>query len=98
MQSLKALVIIMGLLIVAGLGLVVYGFAARAPDAVGGAAGFGEVDLPLPAGCVIAASETAEGRLILRLDGPPEAGCQQVVVLDLDSGEVLGRVTARPGP
>ena len=32
------------------------------------------------------------------LDGPAERGCQQVIVIDMDDGKVLGRVQASPQP
>ena len=52
----------------------------------------------MPEGCVIAAASAEGSRLILRLDGLAERGCQQVVLIDLTDGRVLGRVTAKPGP
>ena len=39
-----------------------------------------------------------DGRLVVRLDGPAERGCQQVIVIDMDDGKVLGRVQATPQP
>ncbi len=107
MQTVKAFVIFMGLLIAAGLGLLGYALIDRlAGEAgggrdfgeAGGGRGFGEVALSLPAGCVIAAAQAADGRLVLRTDGPLERGCQQVVVIDPDSGQVVGRIRAAPEP
>jgi hypothetical protein len=95
---LKALVIIMGVAILAIIAVIVVTLIQRAGSDSPRMAGFGEVDFALPAGCVLAAATAAEDRLILRLDGPAERGCQQAVVLDLESGEVLGRVTAAPAP
>lgn len=96
MQGLKGLVIFMGILIVIGLIVVAYGLASRMSGDRTGA--FGEVDLALPAGCVIAGSEAENDRLILRIGGPAERGCQQVLVLDLKDGELLGRIMAQPAP
>ena len=98
MQTIKALVIFMGLLIAVGLGLLGYALVDRLTGEAGGEHGFGEVALFLPAGCVIAAAQAADGRLVLRSDGPRERGCQQVVLIDLDSGQVVGRIKAAPLP
>ena len=63
MQMLKGLVISLGVLILLGMTLLVYGFYQKAnnlgwrmfssPSAPGAAAPFGELDLKLPQGCVI---------------------------------------------
>lgn len=90
MQALKYLVIIMAFLILAGMGLLAYGLATRVAD--GGSSGFAAVDVPLPQGCSIAETEVSENLLILRLEGLVERGCQQVVVVDMTSGKVLGQV------
>ena len=91
MQALKAAVIIMGLLILAAFGLVVYSLMGRL-SGEGAGAGFGAVDLVIPAGCGIAAAEPDGERLVIRLEGLAERGCQQVLVLDLASGRELGRI------
>lgn len=92
-RGLVALVVGMGVLIFVGLGLLAYGVLSR----VGGpAAGFEALDLPIPAGCVIADSRLEGERVLLRLDGLAERGCQQVLLVDLASGEVTARITARP--
>ncbi|RMD63176.1 MAG: hypothetical protein D6826_05570 [Alphaproteobacteria bacterium] len=97
MQTLKILVIVMGGLIVVALALVAYGLVSRLSAPAGGPA-FGDVMLDLPAGCRLAAAEARDGRLIVRADGPAERGCQQVVVIDLASGRVQGRVQLRTAP
>ena len=106
MQSIKILVIFMGLLILAGLGLLVYGVVNQvsevagpggpvAPDAPGG---FDEVEIPLPAGCSVVETRVDGGRLIVRTDGPDSnAPCQKIIIIDLESGEVLGRVRFKLG-
>ncbi len=101
MQSIKALVIIMGLLILAGLGLLVYGVV----DQVSGIAGPGEAGgfdaalVTLPGGCVLAEARIDEGRLVLRAEGPADRpDCQQVILLDPASGAELGRITIAPQP
>ena len=91
MQALKYLVISLAVLILAGMGLLAYGLATRGGE---GGAGFAAVDVPLPPGCSIAETEVSENLLILRLEGLMERGCQQVVVVDMSSGKVMGKVRA----
>jgi len=99
MQSLKALVVFMGLLIVAGLGLVVYGMMGQLSGGPGAGGGFDAASVPLPAGCSLAQAEIGEGRLVLRAEGPADRpDCQQVILLDPESGAELGRITVAPQP
>ena len=94
MRILIGLIIAMGIAIVVALGLVAYGLVRGVGDEAGGR--FGVRDLGLPAGCEIADSSLAEGRIVIRTSGLVESGCQQVLVVDLQTGEVLGRITAAP--
>ncbi|WP_340120100.1 hypothetical protein [Pelagibius sp. 7325] len=120
MQALKALVIFMAVLIVAGMVLLVYGLITRtggdgagdeapaAPPAAPGIAPagvvstptavtpFGTLDLAVPDGCSLAASELAGDRLVVRFTGQPARGCQLLVIVDLASGREIGRVKAVP--
>ncbi|MGF1595015.1 MAG: hypothetical protein ACFCUW_17170 [Kiloniellaceae bacterium] len=103
MQALKALVIFMAVLIVAGMALLVYGLVTRGGDG-GSGAGFGggaggpaTLDLAVPEGCAIAGTELNGERLVIRLDGLAERDCQQVLVVDLAGGRLLGRIRAVPG-
>ena len=97
MQALKYLVIVMAVLILAGMALLAYGLVTRVSG--DGSEGFAAVDVPLPPGCSIAETEVSENRLILRFEGLAERGCQQVVVVDMASGKVLGQVRGvTPGP
>ena len=98
MQALKVLVIGMGVLIVIGLALVAYGLIAKVGRDGQGAAGFGDVNIDLPAGCVIADARGQDGRLIVRTDGPAQRGCQRVFVIDLSDGRILGTVTLPAAP
>ena len=104
MQALKLLVIVMGILILAGLALLVYGVTQRVSQRDDGESEkvrggeFGDIAVPLPAGCTIAEARGEDGRLVVRLDGPAEHGCQRVIVIDMDDGKVLGRVRATPQP
>ncbi len=98
MHALKGFVVFMGLLIVAGLALVVYAMVTRVSDGTGSAGGFDATTVPLPAGCTLAEARIEAGRLVLRAEGPAERGCQQVILLDPESGKVLGRITVAPEP
>ena len=101
MKSIKALVIIMGLLILAGLGLLVYGVVGQVSEIAGpgDAEGFDAATVTLPAGCVLAEARLDEGRLVLRAEGPADRpDCQQVILIDPDSGAELGRITLAPQP
>ena len=89
MKALKILVAGMGILIALGLALVVYGLAGRKSE---DAKGFGDLELKLAPGCTIAAAEGRDGHLIVRTQGPRERGCQQVIIIDMASGKILGRV------
>ena len=93
MKPLIALVIIMGVLIVAGLVVVVVTIANRLGGAdrtasTPAAAEFATVDLPVPAGCEVMETTTADDRLILRL-GSGER-CNQVLIIDMVTGRLLG--------
>ncbi len=96
MQGLKALVIGMGVLILGGFALVAVALVSRVTDS--DESGFGATEVPVPDGCSVAETLAEGDRLLLRLEGPEARGCAQVVVVDLDSGEVRGRLQLRPGP
>jgi len=96
MHVLKSLVVFMAVLIVAGLALLGYGLVSRTtPD---GGAGMADVVLTFPAGCTIGDASVSEGKLVIRGDGPVERGCQQVLMVDMQSGRTLGRVRVEAGP
>jgi len=99
MKPLIALVIIMGVLIVAGLVVVVVTIANRLGGAdrtasTRAAAEFATVDLPAPAGCEVMETTTADDRLILRL-GSGER-CNQVLIVDMATGRLLGTLRLVP--
>jgi hypothetical protein len=103
MPWLKGLVIGLGVLLAAGMGLLVYGFAAKlgkppageSGQAKGPAKAFGAIDLALPAGCAIA-GVTPDGARLYLLVGPAGSSCERVVVLDAARGAVLGEIKPRP--
>src|SRR5262245_6236347 len=99
MKPLVALVIIMGVLIVVGLVVVAVTIVNRmsgaAPAAATGARpSFGTVDLPAPAGCQVVETSTADDRLILRLGSGDR--CNQVLIVDMASGTLLGTLRIAP--
>ncbi len=107
MQYLKALVIGMGVLIVVCVGLLAYGLLSKtgsrsslnAPAETMSPTEFGHVALEGHAGCVIAQTTLKDHRLVLRLDGQYDqhrARCQKTIVIDLNTGTVLGTVTLGP--
>jgi hypothetical protein len=96
MKSIKALVIIMGLLILAGLGLLVYGVVGQVSKIAGPGApsGFDETVVTLPVGCSVVETRVDGDRLVVRTDGPlGYEPCQKIIIIDLQSGEVVGRVS-----
>ena len=95
MYALKALVVSMAVLIVAGLALLGYGVVTRTSPGGGGMA---EVVLTFPAGCTIGDASVSDGKLLIRGDGPLERGCQQVLMVDMQSGRTLGRIRVETGP
>ncbi len=93
--ALKALVIGLGLVILALLGAVVYGIARQA-DRLERLPELAEMEVGVPLGCTLADVVPEGELLILRLDGPAERGCQQAVMVDALGGKVLGRVRLTP--
>ena len=90
MRALKALVIIMGVLIVAGTGVVIYLVAKRVGQSGRLAAGPVAASLALPAGCTVAEMTALGERLALRLAG--EGDCRQILLVDPASGAVTGHI------
>jgi hypothetical protein len=93
----------MGLLILAGTAVVIVTIAGRLGHGGGEASppaasslttapgGFGTIDVPLPARCRVASATPSGDRLVLQLAGNAEE-CRQIMVLDLASGRLLGRL------
>lgn len=93
MQALKALVIGMAVLIVLGMGLLVYGIATR----VGGERvltkvpeGFGTVEAELPPGASVRSVSLSEGVLVVELAMPD--GGARILLFRLDERRQLGTV------
>lgn len=92
---LKALVIGLGLVILALLGAVIYGISRQA-DRLDRLPEMSETPVPVPRGCELAEVVPDDALLVLRLSGPAERGCQQAVIVDPVAGAVVGRVRLQP--
>ena len=101
MRALKALVIGLGLLIVAGTVLVAVKVIEMAGDSAGEGPGFGTLGLGMAASCQVAAAVDTEAGLVLRYSGPAQDGCDVLHVIDPAAGRVLGTIAphaAAPAP
>ncbi len=102
MRALKALVIVMGVLILAGMGLVGYGIVKRTAiperpaQPAAAARPYGPVELALPSGARIARTRTSGERLIVELE--LASGGERLLVLDLATGELVGTIDLKPQP
>lgn len=93
MRVLKALSLFMVLIIVVGLGFVVWGILREGQKLQDRRAGFTEAELAIPAGCRLAElAASGDDRLALRLEGPAELGCQEVLIVDPTDGSLRGRL------
>ncbi len=107
MRILTALVVGLGVLIVAAAGLLAYGIFTRtkAPEAQTsqGGPGFGALKLDLPDGCAIKSVAVAGETIVIhaqRADGRNAAApaCDRVFVVHAASGRVLGTIDGRGRP
>ncbi len=110
MAALKTLVIVLGVLILAGLAAVSYGVLTKfsgdgaetespadaGPGRVSVAVPFGDVSVDVPAGARVEETDLDGGRLVVRLAMPD--GETRLIVIDLAHGAVLGSVRLRPAP
>ncbi|MCC7272925.1 MAG: hypothetical protein IT561_09665 [Alphaproteobacteria bacterium] len=88
MAALKALVGVMGVLIVVMIAVIGYTVARRLSGA--GETGPGEVALGLPAGAAIVGAVPGDGRLAVTVRLPD--GATRIVVLDLATGRRLATI------
>lgn len=103
MRALKALVIVMGIIIVIGVAIVVVTIVHRMQNksatatTATGAPQLGDVVLPLPPGCRVAEMTSVDGRLWLRLEpltgNAADAACADILILDPSTGSVVGRLS-----
>jgi len=96
MRALKGVVIGMGLLIVLGMGLLVYGLATRLGGTAegGGEPEFGTVRAALSAGARIGAVAVQDGRIVVPVQLP--GGGAEILVFGLKDGRRLGAITLDP--
>ncbi len=105
MKALKALVIFLGVLILAGFVTLAVGLYYKAGSidespatvtaAAGGDAAFGTVTVPM-GDCEIARTHVAAGRLFLELGPATQRACRRVVVVNATTGAHLGTVMGGP--
>jgi hypothetical protein len=93
-QALKVVVVIMGLMILAGLtllGAIIAGRTAHRPTAAPAAAqAFSASPVDLPAGARVAAIKVGTDRLVLDIVLPD--GNRQLLIIDLATGRQLGTI------
>jgi len=99
MQALKALVIVLGVLILAAAAVVavtIYNRATEGLEGAGSAAGFGVKQMPLPAGAELEDMTASGERLVLRVRMAD--GSRRIMVVDLATGAPLGELDFTPAP
>lgn len=104
MRALKVLVVVMGVLLVAGVAIVIITImtrltqhpAATAPVATadGRPTPFGTAALSLPAGARVIDMQSAGRRLALRLRRAD--GSEAILIVDPDTGTALGTIELKP--
>jgi hypothetical protein len=91
-RGLKAVVIILGVLILMAFGVLVGGLIMRAGSAGAPREAY-RTAIPAEAGARVSEATIAGNRLILRIEG---ATANEVVIVDAGSGRVIGRVVLAP--
>ena len=94
MQALKVLVVVMGVLIIAGVAVVAVTVINRMSH--GGGASFSAANLTLPKGCHLVGMVSAGNRLALRLGDTSE--CQVILFVDPESGQQVGSLALQTQP
>ena len=104
MQALKAVVVILGILIIISFVLLIYGFYARMTDPDFAVIRTGQEaneapshigHVTVPEGCSLADVAPFDGRLLVRLSGPGET-CGRITIIDIESGREVGIFTSGP--
>jgi hypothetical protein len=103
MRILTALVVGLGILIVAAAGLLAYGVFTRtkAPATAQGPGGIGfdTLKLGLPEGCVIRSVVAVGETIVIHAQNPnTTAACDRVFVVQATSGRVLGTIVPGTRP
>ena len=99
MQALKALVIGMGVLIVAGVAILVYGLTGKLGDVAeeqdpNPSAPFGTIRVEMPAGATVRDATLDGDRMVVRLLLPD--GGARLMVFRLSDGRQIGAVEFQP--
>lgn len=96
MQALKALVIGMGILIIAGMAILAYGLSGKFGSTLSkpSAAAFGTVRANLPAGASVDTVHVEDGNAIVHLVMPD--GGAQIMVFRLSDGRQTGTIELLP--
>ena len=97
MQALKALVIGMGILIIAGMAILVYGLTSQFGSPVAGkdqAQAFGTIRATLPAGATVENVQMQDGSVLVFLSMPD--GGVQLMVFRLSDGRQTGTIELQP--
>jgi hypothetical protein len=101
----KTVVIVLGVLILISLGVIVVGVIKKAQDlgesgetitAIAPRGGFGEIQVEAPPGSRLVGVTASGERAILRIR--VRDGSDQLVIVDLGSGERLGTLIVAPAP
>lgn len=105
MPAVKALVIGLGVLLLAGIALLIYGIvqktadphfklfaASRTIDAP--ASPLGETSLALPEACTVVEMAADGPHLFLRTG--PAGPCERILVIEISTGRTLGSIRLRP--
>ncbi len=93
MAALKVLVVVMAVLIVAGIGAIVYGIATRLDLS---RPSFADGRIELPAGARVVDMAAAGERLVLRVALPDAR--ERLIVVDLARGRQLGALDLARAP
>lgn len=98
MRALKALVIVMGVLIVIGLGVVVVTIVKRSARLADSSSttSFGRTDVAVPPGSRVVETAVDGHRLVLRLTLAD--GRDRLLVVDLRTGREAGTIDLTPRP
>lgn len=97
MQALKALVIGMGILIIAGMAILVYGLTSQFGSTVAGkdqTQAFGTIRATLPAGATVENVQMQDGSVLVFLSMPD--GGVQLMVFRLSDGRQTGTIELQP--
>ena len=97
MRALKFLVILMGVLLVAGMATIVVIIVQRVAtldQRVAAAPGFDRASVELPPGASVLGTSAVDGRLVVRVG--LAGGGDELILIDPQSGKRLGTIELKP--